>query len=93
SGSTALWMSRHKVRIPIYALTPRLRAQRRMAVYRNVHPMLVDSSTDRDTALAQAEQHLKARGIVAAGDVYAITCGEPMGTPGGTNMLRISRVG
>jgi pyruvate kinase len=92
SGSTALWMSRHKVRIPIYALTPRLRAQRRMAVYRNVHPLLVDSSTDRDTALAQAEQHLIGRGIVQSGDVYAITCGEPMGTPGGTNMLRILRV-
>jgi len=24
--------------------------------------------------------------------VYAITCGEPMGSPGGTNMLKISRV-
>jgi len=52
----------------------------------------VDSSTDRDTALAQAEQHLIGRGIVQSGDVYAITCGEPMGTPGGTNMLRILRV-
>jgi len=85
-------MSRHKVRIPIYALTPRLRAQRRMMVYRNVHPLLVDSSADRDTALAQAEQHLKGRGIVQSGDIYAITSGDPMGTPGGTNMLRISRV-
>ena len=25
------------------------------------------------------------------GDVYAITCGEPMGAPGGTNMLKICR--
>jgi pyruvate kinase len=24
--------------------------------------------------------------------VYAITCGEPMGAPGGTNMLKICRV-
>ena len=43
-------------------------------------------------ALLQAEQHLKERGIVQSGDVYAITCGEPMGTPGGTNMLKICRV-
>jgi pyruvate kinase len=46
----------------------------------------MDSHTDRDTALEQAEAHLKKRGIVQSGDVYAITCGEPMGAPGGTNM-------
>jgi pyruvate kinase len=63
-----------------------------MALYRNVHALLMDTSTDRDTALRQAEQHLKSRGIVNTGDVYAITCGEPMGSPGGTNMLKICKV-
>jgi pyruvate kinase len=92
SGSTPLWMSRHRIHIPIYALTTTERTQRRMALYRNVHALLMDTSTDRDTALAQAEAHLKKRGIMGAGDVYAITCGEPMGSPGGTNMLKISRV-
>jgi pyruvate kinase len=91
SGSTALWMSRHHVRMPIYAVTSLLATQRRMALYRNVRPLLMDTSADRDTALLQAEQHLKERGIVQSGDVYAITCGEPMGTPGGTNMLKICR--
>jgi len=91
SGSTALWMSRHRIHIPIYALTPKVATQRRMALYRNVRPLLMDTSADRDTALEQAERHLKERGIVASGDVYAITCGEPMGAPGGTNMLKICR--
>jgi pyruvate kinase len=91
SGSTALWMSRHRIHIPIYALTPKLVTQRRMALYRNVRPLLMDQSADRDTALAEAEAHLKKRGIVASGDIYAITCGEPMGAPGGTNMLKIVR--
>jgi pyruvate kinase len=91
SGSTALWMSRHRIHIPIYALTPKLVTQRRMALYRNVRPLLMDQSVDRDTALHQAEEHLKSRGIVASGDIYAITCGEPMGAPGGTNMLKIVR--
>ena len=93
SGSTALWMSRHKVNIPIYAVTSRLATQRRMTIYRNVRPLLMDTSADRDTALLQAENYLKERGIVKAGDIYAITCGEPMGTPGGTNMLKMCRVG
>lgn len=91
SGSTVLWMSRHRIHVPIYALTPRVATQRRMALYRNVRPLLMDSSLDRDTALADAEQHLKSRGIVHSGDVYAITCGEPMGAPGGTNMLKVCR--
>ncbi|WP_295526490.1 pyruvate kinase [uncultured Pseudacidovorax sp.] len=89
SGSTALWMSRHAAHIPVYALTARLTTQRRMALYRNVRPLLTETQNDRDAALHQAEEHLKKRGIVQSGDVYAITCGEPMGAPGGTNMLRI----
>ena len=91
SGSTALWMSRHNVRMPIYAMTPNLSTQRRMTLYRNVRPLLMDTSADRDTALADAESHLRARGIVKSGDVYAITVGEPMGQPGGTNTLKICR--
>ena len=92
SGSTALWMSRHLIRVPIYALTSKVATQRKMALYRNVRPLFIDTSADRDTALQQAEAHLKERGIVQSGDVYAITCGEPMGAPGGTNMLKICRV-
>ena len=93
SGSTALWMSRHRIHIPIYALTSKLSTQRKMALYRNVTPLLMDTSTDRDTALKQAEGHLLGKSIVQTGDVYAITCGEPMGSPGGTNMLKITKVG
>ena len=92
SGSTALWMSRHDIRVPIYALTPRVSTQRKMTLYRNVRPLLMDTSVDRDTALVQAEGHLLSRKIVQSGDVYAITCGEPMGAPGGTNMLKVCRV-
>ena len=92
SGSTVLWMSRHRIHVPIYALTPKVATQRKMAIYRNVRPLLMDTSVDRDSALIQAENHLKKRGIVQKGDVYAITCGEPMGAPGGTNMLKICNV-
>lgn len=92
SGSTALWMSRHLIRVPIFALTPKVSTQRKMAMYRNVRPLLMDTSADRDTALLDAEKHLKSRGIVKKGDIYAITCGEPMGAPGGTNMLKICQV-
>ena len=92
SGSTALWMSRHNIKVPIYGLTSQPASQRRMALYRNVRPLLMPKMTDRDAALAQAEQLLVERGVLKPGDTYAITCGEPMGYPGGTNMLKVCQV-
>jgi pyruvate kinase len=93
SGSTALWMSRHKIKVPIYALTAQPLSQRKMALYRNVTPLLMSTESDRDAALIQAERLLVQRGVLKTGDTYAITCGEPMGHPGGTNMLKVCRVG
>ncbi|WP_404932875.1 pyruvate kinase [Methylibium sp. Root1272] len=92
SGSTALWMSRHKIHVPIFALTSQPTSQRKMTLYRNVRPLLMPSYTDRDEALAKAEALLVDGGVLKPGDTYAITCGEPMGYPGGTNMLKVCRV-
>ncbi len=93
SGSTALWMSRHNIKVPIYGLTSQVNSERRMTLYRNVRPLLMPKLVDRDEALAAAEKMLVAKGVLMPGDTYAITCGEPMGYPGGTNMLKICRVG
>ena len=93
SGSTALWMSRHKIHVPIYGITSQSLSQRKMALYRNVLPILMPSYADRDVALAKAEALLVEQGVLRPGDTYAITCGEPMGYPGGTNMLKVCRVG
>jgi pyruvate kinase len=92
SGSTALWMSRHNIHVPIFGITSKPGSQARMALYRNVRPLLMQSHSDRDTALHEAERVLVDRGVLRPGDTYAITCGEPMGYPGGTNMLKVCRV-
>jgi pyruvate kinase len=92
SGSTALWMSRHNIKLPIYGLTSQVLSQGKMTLYRNVRPLLIPPQADRDAALAAAEKLLVERGALRSGDTYAITCGEPMGHPGGTNMLKVCRV-
>lgn len=92
SGSTALWMSRHNIHVPIFGITSKPGSQARMALYRNVRPLLMASHSDRDTALLEAERALVEREVLRPGDTYAITCGEPMGYPGGTNMLKVCRV-
>jgi len=93
SGSTSLWMSRHDVDVPIYALTPSVSTQRRLSLFRNVHPVFLPKSDDRDAALRLAEQILLKQGVVNRGDLIVLTIGEPMGQPGGTNTLKIVRVG
>jgi pyruvate kinase len=93
SGSTALWMSRHNAGCPIFALTPEVPAQRRMALYRNVQPLYLEQSNDREGVLRAAEDLLLAKGQVQLGDMIVLTNGEPMGKSGGTNALKIVRVG
>jgi pyruvate kinase len=92
SGSTALWMSRYRIDVPIFALTSQPSSQRKMALYRNVRPIEMPHFSDREEALSHAQALMIERGILKPGDTYAITCGEPMGYPGGTNMLKICRV-
>jgi pyruvate kinase len=92
SGSTALWMSRYNIKVPIFGLTTKPGSERRMALYRNVRPILMQSHAVAEHALRDAERHLVERGVLRPGDTYAITCGEPMGYPGGTNMLKVCRV-
>jgi pyruvate kinase len=93
SGSTALWMSRHNCGCPIFALTPKVDTQRKMALYRNVRPLFLAQSTDRDDVLLAAEDLLVAKGQVKPGDLIVLTIGEPMGKSGGTNTMKIVKVG
>jgi pyruvate kinase len=93
SGSTALWISRHNCGCPIFALTPEIAAQRKMALYRNVRPLYLEQSADRDFVLRAAEDLLLEKGQVQQGELIVLTIGEPMGKSGGTNALKIVRVG
>ncbi|MBS1161838.1 MAG: pyruvate kinase [Proteobacteria bacterium] len=94
SGSTALWMSRMNSGVPIYALTPDAESVGRMVLYRGVCPLpMRQQHTDRELLLAEAEKLLIDRGVVEKGDLIALTIGEPIGTTGGTNTLKIVRVG
>ncbi|MBS0542170.1 MAG: pyruvate kinase, partial [Proteobacteria bacterium] len=94
TGSTALWMSRLNCGVPIYALTPEIGARNQMTLYREVYPLLMSQThNDRDVLLWEAEQVLLEQGVVDYGDLIVLTIGEPIGASGGTNTLKIVRVG
>jgi pyruvate kinase len=93
SGSTALWMSRQSIDVPLFALTPSVATQRKAALYRNVQTFKLPYSADRDFVLKEAENLLVAKGAVKKGDLIVATWGEQMGKVGGTNAMRIVKVG
>ncbi len=94
SGSTALWMSRLNCGVPIYALTSQTATRYRCALYRDTYPLMMKHvATDREQLLLEAESVLVANGVVKEGDLIVLTIGEPIGKPGGTNTMKIVRIG
>jgi pyruvate kinase len=94
SGSTALWMSRLNCGVPIYALTSQTATRYRCALFRDVFPIMVKYvGHDREELLAEAEKVLFANDVVKEGDLIVLTIGEPIGKSGGTNTMKIVKVG
>lgn len=94
SGSTPLWMSRISSGIPIYALTSHVKTRRKVTLYRGVYPISFKTdTTDHATINKEAIDELKRRGVVRDGDLVILTKGDLMGVMGGTNAMKIVRVG
>ena len=94
SGSTALWMSRLNCGVPIFALTAQTFTRYRCTLFRDTYPLMVRYvGHDREELLAEAEAVLVANGVVTPGDLIVLTIGEPIGKSGGTNTMKIVKVG
>ena len=94
SGSTALWMSRLNCGVPIYALTSQTSTRYRCALLRDTYPLMVKYvGHEREELLEEAENVLVSNGVVKDGDLIVLTIGEPIGKSGGTNTMKIVRVG
>ncbi|NCX22278.1 MAG: pyruvate kinase, partial [Betaproteobacteria bacterium] len=69
-------------------------SRRRMTIYRDVRPMLSRyEAFDRDALLRACLNQLLEAGVVEQGDLIVLTIGEPIGKAGGTNTLKLVRVG
>jgi pyruvate kinase len=94
SGSTAWWMSRLNSGVPIYALTPEAGTLTKCSLMRDVRTFtLAYEGHDREKLLREAEDVLLKNKVVDVGDIVVLTMGEPIGQSGGTNMLKIVRIG
>lgn len=95
SGSTCKWMSRISSGIPIYALTSQVATRRKVTLFRGVDPVSFDLAPGIDSRQANTEviEELQRRGAVRDDDLVIITKGDLNGVSGGTNVMKIVRVG
>ena len=94
SGGTAQWLSRYRSRVPIYALSRRIGARRRMMIYRDVTPIAFDAhGVDPAHAAKAAVQTLFNLGHLSESDRVILTTGDHTGQHGGTNTMKLLRVG
>ncbi len=93
SGSTPRLMSRVGSQLPIFAFSRHVSTQRKVALYRGVHPVAFDTAgVPCAEDFARAIGLLKAKGVVADGDLVIVSNGDTTNL-GGTNTMKVLRVG
>ncbi len=93
SGSTTFSAARERPMCPILGLTPSINTARKLTLVWGVHALVrLCHPKDMDDMVAAACHEAVTHGFAHEKDRIVITAGMPFGTPGGTNLLRISRV-
>lgn len=94
SGATPLCMSRIRTGIPIYGLSRFGRALGRMSLYRGVYPFEFDvTQCTRDEVNSKSVEAMHEQELLSDGDMVILTKGDHMGIGGGSNAMKILRVG
>ena len=87
-------MSRIKSSLPIFAFSRHHTTQHRVGMYRGVQTVPFDSAKlPNEQTNAEAIAELQRRGVVKDGDLVVITKGDYVNAQGGTNTMKIVRVG
>lgn len=94
SGSTPLWMSRISSGLPIFALTRHTETMGRVTLWRGVYPIAFNPiDLDKEAVNQAAIETLKKTKRINSGDTIILTTGEHTGEHGGTNTMKITKVG
>jgi len=95
TGKTAMWMSRISSDISIYAMSDSVQTLRKVTLYRGVYPCGIEKDNNADwmEVNKQVIDTLTKNGVVSKDDLVILTKGMYKDRSGGTNMLKILRVG
>ena len=93
SGATALRVSRQRPDSVILGLTPQPEVARRLALAWGVHPLVCEGTFTMTETVAKATQLASRAGLAKRGEEIVVVAGVPFGKSGGTNSLRVARIG
>ncbi len=88
SGSTARLVAKYRPAQDIIAATPEAATGRRLALVWGVEPWVIEREVEGEEVVACAIEAARNICGVTVGDRLVVTAGLPMGTPGGTNLIR-----
>jgi len=90
SGTTALLTARERPKVPILALTSRVRTARRLALSWGMHCVMTGSVERFKMAVVNAARAARTEGFATESDQIVVTAGIPFNQPGTTNILRVA---
>ena len=95
TGKTALWMSRISSNIAIFAMSDNYKTLKKVTIYRGVYPCYIDktSADDWNHVNTHVIENLEDKSQVEKGDIVIVTKGMHKDKSGGTNLMKILRVG
>jgi len=94
TGTTAITLSRFRLKQPIYAFTRDEMFNRRLALHRGIHATVMKSAAaSRDLGVKAVAKEAFDAGYVSESDLVVIVAGANIMGQGATNMLEIQRVG
>ena len=92
SGSTTLRASRERPLVPILCLTEREKTARRLVLAWGVHSVITQDVRNFADMIEKACRIAQQEELAQLDERLVVTAGVPFGTPGATNILRITRV-
>jgi len=92
-GGGGRYLSQNRLGVPIFAISSNPAALRQMCLMFGVQPVSMARPADATSFLHAVDELMLARGWAGAGDPIVVAMGEPLGTPGVTNEIRIHYIG
>lgn len=86
SGMSALWMSKTKPTVPIYAFTPKQTTYQWLGICRGVIPMRVPHADTLETMITHVETAVSAATNLRKGDQVVVVSGFPVGAFAAPNL-------
>ena len=95
TGKTALWMSRISSNISIFAMSDNYKTLKKVTIFRGVYPCYIEknSADDWNDVNSKVIEILLKKSVVVDKDIVILTKGMHKDKSGGTNLMKILRVG